>query len=175
MVDRSIAVAGSSLAPALVGMLAARLSGVRAGWIAGLWLATFPVAVRYGSVRVPELLLETLLLAGVLLFLAAEARDSVVRGVIAGLVLGISYLTKEPEAFAAMAVVLYALVRRRWRLAFAVTAGAAFVVAAELAWYQVRAAISFFAFMPWVCTIAVPWRWRSMRTFPIASGDSTRT
>lgn len=137
-------VVSSSLGPALVGMLAAMLSGVRAGWIAGLGLATFPVAVRYGSVLVPEPSLETLLLAGVLLFLVAEARDSVVRGVTAGFVLGISYLTKEPGAFVAMAVLLYALLRRPWRLAFAVAVGAAFVVGAELAWYQSRTGDAFF-------------------------------
>jgi 4-amino-4-deoxy-L-arabinose transferase-like glycosyltransferase len=69
---------GSSLAPALLAALAARISGQGAAWIAGLLLATFPVAIRYASVLVPEPLLETLLLIGVLLFLFAETTNSTI-------------------------------------------------------------------------------------------------
>jgi 4-amino-4-deoxy-L-arabinose transferase-like glycosyltransferase len=44
----------SSLAPALIAALAARLSGGQVAWIAGLLLATFPVDIRYASVLVAE-------------------------------------------------------------------------------------------------------------------------
>jgi hypothetical protein len=50
-------------------------------------------------------------------------------------VLGISYLTKEPGAFVALAVLVYALARQRWRLALSLACGVAFVAAGELAWY----------------------------------------
>lgn len=125
----------SSLAPALLALVAVRLSGLREAWIAGLLLATFPLEIRYGSVLVPEPLMETLVIVAVLLFVVAEARNSSSLGLSAGFALGISYLTKEPAAFVALALCVFALGRRQWRLALTVASGAALVVAAEFAWY----------------------------------------
>ncbi|MDP2898364.1 MAG: glycosyltransferase family 39 protein [bacterium] len=128
-------VISSSLAPALVAALAERLSGRGVAWIAGLFLATFPIEVRYASVLVPEPFLETLLVIGVLLFVLAERNTSIILGLTAGSVLGISYLTKEPGVFVAVALFMFALLKRNWRLALTVAFGIAFVVVAELIWY----------------------------------------
>lgn len=128
-------VISSSLAAALVAMFAARFSGHAEAWIASLLMATFPVDVRYASVLVPEAFLAALLLAGASLFVLAETQESIIFGLTAGFVLGLSYLTKEPGAFVAVAFIVFALLRKQWRLALAVASGMALVVAAEMAWY----------------------------------------
>jgi 4-amino-4-deoxy-L-arabinose transferase-like glycosyltransferase len=125
----------SSLAAVLTAIIAARLSGLPAAWAAGMLMATLPADVRVASVLVPEPILQAILLAGALLFLLAERQNPIFLGLAAGGVFGLSYLTKEPGAFVAMAFFAYALVRRQWRLAFSLAAGVAAVVAGELAWY----------------------------------------
>ena len=125
----------SSLAAPLLALIAARLAGIRQAWIAGLLMATFPVAVRYGSILVPEPVLETLLLIAALLFLLAQAHDSSILAAAAGVLLGISYLTKEPAAFVAMAFFLFLVAMRRWKLAFVMGCGVAFVLLGEVGWY----------------------------------------
>ena len=126
---------GSSLAPVLAALVAARLAGVRAAWITGMLMATFPVDVRYGSILVPEPLLQALVLAAALLFLIGGTRNSKSIGFAAGVLFGISYLTKEPGVFVAAAFGIFAILRRQWRLAFAVALGAGLVAAGELVWY----------------------------------------
>jgi len=125
----------SALAPALLALLAWKLWGRGAAWIAGLLLATFPVDIRFASVLVPEPLFETMLLAGVLLFVFAEHRSSRILALLAGVVLAISYLTKEPGAFVVMALFGFAVLTRRWLLALWFAAGAALAVASEVVWY----------------------------------------
>ena len=119
----------------LTGLIAVRLSGLSAGWVAGALMATFPVDVRYASILVPEPLLQAMVLLGALLFLLAERKRSVVFGVASGLCLGLSYLIKEPGALMVAAFILLALIRKEWRLTVAVAAGFALVMAAESAWY----------------------------------------
>jgi 4-amino-4-deoxy-L-arabinose transferase-like glycosyltransferase len=126
---------GSSLAAALTALIAARVAGLSAAWVAGLLMATFPVDVRYASVLLPEPLLQAVLLGGVLLFLRAGTRQSDALGLAAGVVFGLSYLTKEPGIFVAVALGAFALLRRQWRLVLSLAAGVALVLAAELAWY----------------------------------------
>jgi 4-amino-4-deoxy-L-arabinose transferase-like glycosyltransferase len=125
----------SSLAAALAALVAARLAGLSAAWVTGLLMVTFPVDVRYASVLVPESFLQVILLAAALLFLRAETQNSRLLGLAAGVLLGLAYLTKEPGGFVAVAFFAFALLRRQWRLAFALAAGVAFVMAGELAWY----------------------------------------
>jgi 4-amino-4-deoxy-L-arabinose transferase-like glycosyltransferase len=91
--------------------------------------------VRYASVLVPEPFLQGILLAGALLFLLAERQNSGILGLAAGVFLGLSYLTKEPGAFVVVAFFAFALLWRRWRLAFSLAAGVAFVMAGEVVWY----------------------------------------
>lgn len=125
----------SSLAAPLLALIAARLAGIRQAWIAGLLMATFPVAVRYGSILVPEPVLETFLLIAALLFLLAQAHNSAILAAAAGVFLGISYLTKEPAAFVAMAFFLFLVAMRRWKLAFVMGCGVALVLLGEVTWY----------------------------------------
>jgi 4-amino-4-deoxy-L-arabinose transferase-like glycosyltransferase len=126
---------GSSVAAMLTALIAAQLSGLPAGWVAGALMATFPVEVRYATVLVPEPLLQAIVLLGALLYLRADRQRSVGLGLIVGLCFGVSYLIKEPGALLVPAFVLIALVQRQWRLAVAIGAGAALVVAGEFAWY----------------------------------------
>jgi 4-amino-4-deoxy-L-arabinose transferase-like glycosyltransferase len=125
----------SSLAAMLTALVAAELSGLSAGWISGLLMATFPLDVRYGSVLVPEPLLQVILVSGALLFVLAHRRNSVFLGAAAGFSFGISYLVKEPGIFFAIAFAVFALLQREWRLASSLLAGMALVIAAEMVWY----------------------------------------
>jgi 4-amino-4-deoxy-L-arabinose transferase-like glycosyltransferase len=125
----------SSLAAVFAALLAGRLSGLVGAWVAGLLMATSPVEVRYASVLLPEPVLQAVLLAGALLFLFAERRNSIILGLAAGIFFGLAYLTKEPGAFVAVAFFAFALLRRQWRVAFSLAAGVAPVLAGELAWY----------------------------------------
>ena len=68
----------------------------------------------------------------------ADKRKSDLLGVGAGLLLGLSYLTKEPGALVAMAFVLFALLRGRWRVASSVLVGFALVIAGEAACYWIQ-------------------------------------
>jgi 4-amino-4-deoxy-L-arabinose transferase-like glycosyltransferase len=70
----------SSLAAVFTAVLSARLSGLRAAWVAGMLMATFPVDVRYASVLVPEPILQAILLMAALLFLLAERQNSGILG-----------------------------------------------------------------------------------------------
>ena len=125
----------SSLAVAMTAMIALRLSGLYSAWVAGLFMATFPLEVRFASSLVPEPFLQITMLAGVLLFLLAERRNSGAFGLAAGAFFALAYLTKEPGALAAAAFFAFALLRRRWQLALSLLAGGALVVAVEMAWY----------------------------------------
>jgi 4-amino-4-deoxy-L-arabinose transferase-like glycosyltransferase len=125
----------SSLAGMFTALLAAQLAGLPVAWVSGLLMATFPVDVRYASILVPEPFLQAIVLAAALLFLLAQRKNSDLFGFAAGLFLGLSYLTKEPGVFVAIAFVAFALLRRRWRLASSVLVGFALVIAGELACY----------------------------------------
>src|SRR5262249_42255370 len=128
----------SSLAAMLAALLAAELAGLTVAWVTGCLMATFPVDVRYASSLLPEPFLQALVLAAALLFVLADKRNSDLLGAGAGLLLGLSYLTKEPGALVAMAFVLFALLRRRWRVASSVMVGFALVIAGEAACYWIQ-------------------------------------
>lgn len=125
----------SSLAAALAALVAARLAGLSAAWVTGMLMATFPVDVRYASVLVPESFLQAILLAAALLFLYAETQNSRLLGLAVGVLLGFSYLAKEPGVFVAAAFFVFAALRGQWRLALALGVGVALVLAGEMAWY----------------------------------------
>ena len=124
-----------SFAVALTALVAARLAGLSAAWGAGLLMASLPVDVRYASILVPEPCLQFAVLAGALLVLYADERNSILLGVAAGAAFGAAYLTKEPGIFVGAAFGLFALMRQRWRLAFSLLAGVVIVVACEMIWY----------------------------------------
>jgi 4-amino-4-deoxy-L-arabinose transferase-like glycosyltransferase len=126
---------GSAAAAMLTALVAAQLSGLPAGWIAGALMSTFPVEVRYASVLVPEPLLQAVALLGVLVFIRAERTGSAPLGVFVGVCFGIAYLIKESGALLVAAFGAFALFRKEWRLAVSVAAGGALVVAGELLWY----------------------------------------
>jgi 4-amino-4-deoxy-L-arabinose transferase-like glycosyltransferase len=127
----------SSLAPVLAALVGFQLSGATATWVAGLLLATFPVDARYATILVPESMLQSAVLAAAIVYLVAEARQSVTLGIVSGILLGLAYLIKEPGAFVVTAFVIFAFAQRRWSLGLAVAGGAALVLAAELTWYWV--------------------------------------
>jgi 4-amino-4-deoxy-L-arabinose transferase-like glycosyltransferase len=136
----------SSLAVAFTGLIALRLSGPSAAWVAGLLLATLPIDVKYATVLVPEPILQAMVLGGALLFLRAERQRSVLAGLTAGALLAFAYLTKETGAFVAVAFFAYALVRRDWRLATAFASGVAMVLVAEVLWYVIETGDPLFRF-----------------------------
>jgi 4-amino-4-deoxy-L-arabinose transferase-like glycosyltransferase len=129
----------SSLAPALTSILAFHLFGLRAAWITGLLLSSFPVEVRYASILVPEPILQTVLLGGATLFVLASKRESVALAFLSGFVFGLGYLVKEPAAFVIAAFFLYALVRGKWWIAGAMATGAAMILLGEVMWYWFEA------------------------------------
>ena len=125
----------SALAVVFTALIALRLAGPVAAWVAGVLMATLPVDVRYASVLVPEPVLQAVVLGGALLFLAAERRSSVLLAAASGALLAMGYLTKETGAFVAVAFFAFALLRRQWRLAGAFATGVALVLTIEAAWY----------------------------------------
>jgi 4-amino-4-deoxy-L-arabinose transferase-like glycosyltransferase len=125
----------SSLSPLLIALLALRLNGHTAAWIAGLMLATFPVEIRYASILVPEPLLQTAILAGVLLFLLALEHRSAMFIALSGMVCGAAYLVKEPAIFVSLALMVYTILRKEWRLAILFSLGTGMVIISELTWY----------------------------------------
>lgn len=125
----------SSASVPLLAVIGARLFGPVAGSIAALFLCTSPIHVRFATILVPEPLMEFWILLGVWCYLEALRRSSRWLGLVAGVAIGIAYLTKEPAAFVAPALILAGwLTGRRW-LAIVVMAGALAVAGAEIATY----------------------------------------
>ena len=110
------------------------LFGMRAGIIAGLLYATFPIQLLVGTMLVPEGVAEFYVLAGALCYLHARQRGGVL-WVAAGVSMGVGYLTKEPIAFVAGAFLLHTIWERRWRGALLFALGVAAVAAVEHAYY----------------------------------------
>lgn len=127
-------IASTACVPLMM-ILGKRLAGVRGALIAGTLLASFPVALLYSTILVPEPVAGFYILVGLLFYTEADARNPFLFGACSGLILGISYLTKEPAAFVAMAVFFDAVIRRKWKAAVGVGIGAAAIVATELAYY----------------------------------------
>lgn len=125
----------SSLSVVLLALIATRLFGVRAGLIAALLFATFPLQLRYGTVLVPEPIVGCYVLLALLVYVRTEGWAPMALGALAGVLIGIAYLTKEPALFIAPALLIDAALRRRWRQAFGIALGIGAVIALEHAYY----------------------------------------
>jgi 4-amino-4-deoxy-L-arabinose transferase-like glycosyltransferase len=125
----------SSLSPVLLALIGQRLFNFQVGLIAGLLLATFPLELRYATVLVPEALAVCYVLLAMLAHVRTEERAPLALGALAGVCVGLAYLTKEPALFVGPALFIDAALRRRWRQALGIAAGLAAVIAIEHAYY----------------------------------------
>jgi|ERR1700730_1755432 len=112
-----------------------KLFGFRAGMIAGLLLATFPLSIRFATILVPESVAEIYVLIAIALYLYAEGQYSLVFAMASGIFLAFAYLAKEWTVFVVPAVLIDAVAERRWRVCFGVAAGATAIVAVEHIYY----------------------------------------
>jgi 4-amino-4-deoxy-L-arabinose transferase-like glycosyltransferase len=124
----------STLSVVLLVEVGKQLFGLRVGVIAGLLYATFPLRLIFGAVLIPELIAECYVLLGVLCYLQARRHGGVLWP-LAGLLMGASYLAKEPGLFIAGAFFLHAIWKREWRGALTFALGVAAVGIAEHAYY----------------------------------------
>jgi 4-amino-4-deoxy-L-arabinose transferase-like glycosyltransferase len=116
---RAISLVFGILFPVVVLLVARRLYGTRAGWMAGLLTAVQPVLIVTSSAVLTESTYLTLSLTGMLFVTESLSLESWRPVVAAGLVMGLSYLCR-PEAFILVGLFAAALVlfnRERWRLA----------------------------------------------------------
>lgn len=127
----------SSLSVVLLALIGARLFNPQVGLIAGLLYATFPVEVRYATVLVPEAVAGSYVLLAVLVHVRTENKAPLAWGALAGALIGVAYLTKEPALFIGPALFIDAALRKRWRQAFGIAAGIGAVIAIEHAYYLV--------------------------------------
>jgi hypothetical protein len=124
----------STLSVLLLAVIGQKLFGMRAGLMAGILYATFPVQLRYASILTPEPIAECFVLVAVLCYVCAENRPRFVYFT-SGIAVGVAYLTKEPALFVAPALLLDAVMRRRWQSAALVAAGVTAIVSIEHAYY----------------------------------------
>jgi 4-amino-4-deoxy-L-arabinose transferase-like glycosyltransferase len=119
--------------------------GDRAGLIAALMQACLPIDVRYSTLLFPDLVAAFWTNVGILLLYRGSTRlplpEKAALGLVSGLALGVSWLSKEPVMFSLPFIGAYLLwsgylERRNTVLALAVAAGFSTVVLAEsLAYY----------------------------------------
>lgn len=129
-----VPLAASTASVVLVAMIGRLMFGMQVGIIAGLLYATFPMHLRLGTILLPEPLAGFYALLGVLCYLYALTRGGA-WWVIAGLLMGIAYLAKEPALFVGGAFLLHALWARQWRGAVLFALGVATIGAIEHAYY----------------------------------------
>lgn len=127
---------GSALSVVLIALIGARLFGKYAGLLAALLYASFPLQLHYSTILVPEPLAECYVLTAVLLHVRIGTRHFL-RGLMAGVLVGIAYLTKEPALFIAPPLFLDAVFNKRWKHAAGLTAGVVLVLIAEVSYYYV--------------------------------------
>jgi 4-amino-4-deoxy-L-arabinose transferase-like glycosyltransferase len=123
----------------LVFGVARRQFGVTAAIFAAVLMTTFPLSIRYGSILLPETVAELYILAAIWLYLNARDTGRLGTGVLAGVCLGLAYLTRELALFVACAVLLEAAWQRRWRVLFAVGLGSLAVAMGEHLFYWLAA------------------------------------
>lgn len=126
----------STLSVVLLVEIGRRMFSLRVGIIAGLLYATFPLRLIFGAVLIPELISECWVLLAAVCYLQARQRGGGY-WLLAGLLMGIAYLTKEPALFIGGAFLLYAMWEREWRGAALFAAGVGAVGAVEIAYYTV--------------------------------------
>jgi 4-amino-4-deoxy-L-arabinose transferase-like glycosyltransferase len=131
----AVPLVASSLAVPLLASIGTRLFDARAGIVAALLYATFPLSMRYATVLVPEAVAECYLLLGVLAYLRASEGRAFAMTALAGACVGLAYLSKEPAVFVGPALFLDALLRRRWTHAAGMAAGLSAVIAIEHSYY----------------------------------------
>ena len=131
----AVPLVASSLAVVIIALCGTRLFGVRAGLIAALLLATFPVQLYHATILVPESIAECYAMLAMLAYVWKRDKPTMALGALAGALVGVAYLTKEPTLFIAPALLLDAALRRQWRLVAAVALGLGTVIAAEHVYY----------------------------------------
>ena len=119
--------------------LASVTVGARAGALAALLLAVFPLDVLYATRPYPDVPLGVAMVAA--FWLALRSREKPASGVLAGLALGLAYLYKETALFAVVpiALALRFWQPRSWRALALIAVTFGVVVGAELAfWASVK-------------------------------------
>jgi 4-amino-4-deoxy-L-arabinose transferase-like glycosyltransferase len=115
----------------LVFLIGRRQFGVKAGVIAALLMASFPLSIRYGSILVPEPVAGFYILTALWLYLSSRESGRLTTATAAGIFLGVAYLTRELALFVILAVLIEAAWQRRWRMFLAVAFGSLIVVIGE--------------------------------------------
>jgi 4-amino-4-deoxy-L-arabinose transferase-like glycosyltransferase len=126
----------STLSVPAVMLIGQKLLGSRVALLAGMLIATFPAELRYATILVPEPLAEFYGLVAILIYLYWGAENQTSAGLLSGLCMGVAYLTKEPVLFVAPALMIDAIVTRRWRLLLAITVGMLMIAGAEHTYYK---------------------------------------
>lgn len=160
--------AASVAASVLLAAIGCRIGGPMAGLFSGLLLASLPMEALYGGMLVPEAVLQAVLLAAALLYVVADQRSSPLLAGLSGVAFGLAFLVKEPAVFVLAAFVLFGLLQRRYRLAIALAAGAAFVAGTEFALFYWATGDPFFihsamkvhnaGMARWAQTLDLPYR-----------------
>ena len=130
--------AASTCSVFLLMMIAMKLYGVRAALIVGLLSATFPLAVRYSTILVPEPIAEFYILAAIWLFLHVQRKPSILMAALVGSALALGYLTKETAVFVALAVLIEVALSRQRQALLGLMLGLTIVVGVEHAYYLAR-------------------------------------
>lgn len=120
-------------------LLARRIAGERAGWIAGLLLASMPLNALGASIVNCDLPEATFLMLGAWLLIGEIGRPQVTRCIAAGAAFGLAMLCRETAVLALAGLGILFLAGRplpRWTW-FAVAGGAALVLAGEAAFQWV--------------------------------------
>jgi 4-amino-4-deoxy-L-arabinose transferase-like glycosyltransferase len=126
-----LSVVGTALSAPLGPVMGNVLFGLRAGLISTLLFATCPLALRFGSILVPEPIAGFEVLLAVWFYLRAEVSHTFRRALAAGVLLGISFETKESYLLPGLALGLMALWIRRWIVAVGLVAGVVIPVMAR--------------------------------------------
>jgi 4-amino-4-deoxy-L-arabinose transferase-like glycosyltransferase len=157
--------ASAASVPMLV-VIGTKLFSFRAGVVAGVLLATFPVSVRFATILVPEPVAQLYVLTAIALYLHAEGRYSVVLAIASGIFLALGYLAKEWSAFVVPAVLIDAALRRRQAVCAGVAGGALAIVGLEHLYYLMVTGDLFFRLHALKLTIMDPYALEEAKNIP---------